>query len=172
MVKSTLINGVPEHLVPWYKQFWPWFIISLPATVVVAGLVTVYIAFDNADSLVADDYYKQGLAINGNIKMQTNASTYGYAALLKRMPDNRLFLKFDNATPDTETLSLKWVHPGDSEKDFVMILNRQLDGSFQNKSENDFSGRWYLQLSADSDWLIKSEISSGITTVHLTPRIN
>ena len=24
--------------IPWYRQFWPWFLIALPATVVVAGL--------------------------------------------------------------------------------------------------------------------------------------
>ncbi len=32
---------------PWYKQFWPWFVISLPATAVVAGLITVVIAVQN-----------------------------------------------------------------------------------------------------------------------------
>lgn len=30
--------------VPWYRQFWPWFVISLPATAVIASLVTVWIA--------------------------------------------------------------------------------------------------------------------------------
>ena len=49
---------------PWYRQFWPWFLIALPATVVVAGLTTWWIAAHKADSLVVDDYYKEGLAIN------------------------------------------------------------------------------------------------------------
>ena len=79
---------------PWYKQFWPWFVISLPASAVVAGIITVFIAFDNADSLVVDDYYKAGLAINDQVQLQKNALNYGYAAILKRLPDNRLFLKF------------------------------------------------------------------------------
>ena len=33
-----------EDTVPWYQQFWPWFLILLPASVVVAGLTTLVIA--------------------------------------------------------------------------------------------------------------------------------
>ena len=29
---------------PWYRQFWPWFVIALPATAVMACLVTIWIA--------------------------------------------------------------------------------------------------------------------------------
>jgi len=172
---ATVINDA-DLVKPWYKQFWPWFIISLPASAVIAGIITVIIAFENADSLVVDDYYKAGLAINGQFEQQRNAATYGYAATLKRMPDNRLFLKFDNAVPDIEKLLLRWIHPADSNKDFSLELLRQSDNSFQTKSEHNFSGRWYLRLSADNtehnDWLIKSEISTAVDTVHLTPLIH
>ncbi len=162
-----------ENLIkPWYKQFWPWFIMVPPATAVVAGLITVYIAFENADDLVVDDYYKSGLAINGRIQQQKNAASYGYAATLNRLPDNRLFLKFDNAVPDEESLQLLWSHPVMAKKDFAIILHRQMDGSFQNKSENDLAGRWFLRLSNNDDWMIKSEISVTKDTVHLTPRLN
>ena len=160
-----------DSIIPWYKQFWPWFIISLPASAVIAGIVTVIIAFKNADSLVVDDYYKAGLAINGQFQLQKNATTYGYAAILKRMPDNRLFLKFDNAVPDAQSLVLQWIHPGDSKKDFIVYLQRQKDGSFQTRSEKNISGRWYLRLAEKNLWLLKSEISAGLDTVHLTPQL-
>jgi hypothetical protein len=35
----------------WYKQFWPWFLISLPASVVVASMFTISIAIDNAPTI-------------------------------------------------------------------------------------------------------------------------
>ena len=38
---------------PWYKYPWVWFMISLPASVVVAGLYTVYIAHQNAPQVIA-----------------------------------------------------------------------------------------------------------------------
>lgn len=161
-----------EEIEPWYKQFWPWFIISLPASAVIAGIITVVIAFDGADSLVVDDYYKAGLAINQQIQEQKNAAKYGYAATLKRLPDNRLYLKFDNNAPNSETLVLNWVHPASSAKDFDVTLIRQTDGSYQSKSEANISGRWYLRLAEKDDWLLKSEINTGKDTIHLTPLLN
>jgi len=35
-----------------------------PAAVIVAGFFTMALAFRTEDGLVAEDYYKQGLAIN------------------------------------------------------------------------------------------------------------
>jgi hypothetical protein len=49
-----------EKNLPWYKQFWPWFIIALPASVVIASFVTLWIAISNPDHLVVDeDEYRQ-----------------------------------------------------------------------------------------------------------------
>jgi uncharacterized protein len=52
---------------PWYKQFWPWFVIALPASSVVYSLTAVYIFSQNQVDLVAEDYYKKGKAINVDI---------------------------------------------------------------------------------------------------------
>ena len=38
---------------PWYKQFWPWMIMGLPASVVVASIVTYFIALDGIDSVIS-----------------------------------------------------------------------------------------------------------------------
>lgn len=50
--------------VPWYKQGWPWFLMFFPATAVVAGLITFWIAYSSFDGMVVDDYYKEGRAID------------------------------------------------------------------------------------------------------------
>ena len=52
---------------PWYKQFWPWFLIILPLTVVVWTIITVIIFSNNSVSLVTEDYYKKGKGINIDI---------------------------------------------------------------------------------------------------------
>ncbi|MEE4173374.1 MAG: FixH family protein [Xanthomonadales bacterium] len=40
---------------PWYREPWPWIIIGLLGTVVVASLITFWIAASNPDGLVVDD---------------------------------------------------------------------------------------------------------------------
>ena len=57
---------------PWFKQFWPWFIIALPASVVVASFFTLWLAVSNPDYLVVDeDEYQQ---IKSELKAQAPAS--------------------------------------------------------------------------------------------------
>jgi hypothetical protein len=36
----------------WYRQFWPWFIIALPATAVAASLWTIWLALSHPDPLI------------------------------------------------------------------------------------------------------------------------
>ena len=67
------MTNVREHAVstdvvtPWYRQGWPWFLIALPATAVVGGIITAILAVRGFDGPVVADYYKQGLAINEEV---------------------------------------------------------------------------------------------------------
>ncbi|WP_223786987.1 FixH family protein [Marinicella meishanensis] len=45
-------NTSPKKPLPWYKHPWVWFVISLPASAVVAGLYTVYVAQQNAPQVI------------------------------------------------------------------------------------------------------------------------
>ena len=53
---------------PWYRQFWPWFIIALPASAVVASFITLWLAISNPDQLVIEDEDYQRL--NSELKAQ------------------------------------------------------------------------------------------------------
>ena len=47
---------------PWYKQFWPWFLIAIPTSSFIMAYFIVKFATNTQDSLVVDDYYKEGKA--------------------------------------------------------------------------------------------------------------
>jgi uncharacterized protein len=49
---------------PWWRYPHVWLLIAGPATVVVAGFVTAYIAVRSADPVVEADYYRRGIEIN------------------------------------------------------------------------------------------------------------
>jgi len=70
----------PKAALPWYRFFWPWFIVLLLTASVVAGITTVVIAFRNQDSLVDDHYYEAGNAINRRLAAEANAVRLGIRA--------------------------------------------------------------------------------------------
>jgi len=48
----------------WYREPWPWIVMSGPAVAVVASFVSAYLAVKGADPIVDENYYQHGLQIN------------------------------------------------------------------------------------------------------------
>ena len=92
---------------PWYKQRWPWLLMSGPAAVLVAGGITMWIAFASADGLVAEDYYKQGLGINRVLAREDAARRQGILAEVF-LEGNTLRVRLRGAAP--EALFVQLVH--------------------------------------------------------------
>ncbi|MEJ8850663.1 FixH family protein [Variovorax rhizosphaerae] len=49
---------------PWWRHPHVWLVIGLPAIVIVACLVSAWIAVNSSDSVVEEDYYRKGIEIN------------------------------------------------------------------------------------------------------------
>lgn len=54
----------------WWRYGHVWLIISGPLVVIVAGVVTAYIALKSPDPVLAEDYYKRGIEINKTLEKQ------------------------------------------------------------------------------------------------------
>lgn len=56
-MKTHDVRHPPEPLPqrPWYREPWPWVAIAIPATAVVMGMFTLYLAISNPDYLVVED---------------------------------------------------------------------------------------------------------------------
>ena len=72
---------------PWYKERWTWLLMLMPATAIVAGFITLWLAITSFDGLVADDYYKQGLAINQTLARANAAQERGLVGQVKFSAD-------------------------------------------------------------------------------------
>lgn len=48
---STTLESTEASIAPqaWYRQFWPWFLIALPGTTVVACMFTIWLAITNPE---------------------------------------------------------------------------------------------------------------------------
>ncbi|MEW5888865.1 MAG: FixH family protein [Pseudomonadota bacterium] len=71
----------------WYREPWPWLLMAGPAVVVAAGIFTTWLAVKSNDGLVADDYYKQGVAINKTLARDEHAQALGLRGRLEMAAD-------------------------------------------------------------------------------------
>jgi uncharacterized protein len=135
---------------PWREPL-VWMVWGIPALTVVAGLFTWWIAAQRADSNVAEDYYKRGLAINRSIERDTRAQERGISAevSLRGANDLRVILSPEAGAPPSVTVLL--THPIRAEQDRRLSLDRQQDGSYRVVSPQAGAGTWGLVVEAD-DW--------------------
>lgn len=129
---------------PWYRHFWPWFIVVLLGSSVAAGIATVVIAFRNADALVQDDYYREGIAINRRLSGEHAAQRLGIAGALQI--DGQLYgVALDGAAPDA-ALTLELSHATLAERDVVVSLEPVGGGRYAGRARALPAGRYYATL--------------------------
>ena len=146
-----------EDTEPWYKQFWPWFLISLPLSVVIASIVTINIAVSTDDGLVSDDYYKEGLGIHRDAESAARADTLGIAGSLAYDADTgALSLVLDKPLPnDPRLLSLTVTHPTRPNNDGQVQLTAMGGGRYAGRVQPLIAANWKLSLQPqDGNWRI------------------
>jgi len=153
-------QNAAEKVPPWYRQAWPWFLISLPASAVVGGIITLMLAVNSPNALVVDDYYKEGLAINQEKRRLANAARMGMTGLL-RSDGKQLTLSLTSQPAVTEqALALSIIHSTRAELDRQLTLQRMPDGHYATDLEMLPAGNWYLRLQAgDASWQIRARIN-------------
>lgn len=131
---------------PWYREPWPWILMAGPVTAVVAGFVTLWIAVTHQDALVADDYYKQGLAINRTLDRETAAAALGVEAHVVFGADGskvRVYLKGESAPA---RLTLRFAHATKAGLDQTVALARTTGGWYEASITSMAGGKWKLLL--------------------------
>jgi hypothetical protein len=145
---------------PWYRHFYVWLIIGLLGTAVTASLWTVGIAFENADSLVRDDWYADGAQINRRLEKEETARRLGIrAGLHVDVETGEVWLDLmGDGSDGVDALRLELSHPTQSQKDRVLALQRDPSGRFRGQLERRIAGRWYAILSpasgGEEDWRV------------------
>ncbi len=151
-----------EDDTPWYRQFWPWFLIGLPAIVVVASISTLIIAVEGADDLVDDQYYKDGLAINRELAQLTEAEKDGIRAQL-RIDGSEVVV--DTTGPvAVNQLRLRLSHPMEANLDFQLTLLESVPGEYRGRLASDVGPRWHWTLepaSGELQWRLAGTLEAA-----------
>jgi hypothetical protein len=139
----------------WYREPWPWLLMAGPAAVVLAGAATIWIAFASADGLVAEDYYKQGLAINKVLEREEAARRLGITAEL-RLDAKRIEVRLQGAQP--EALFVHLAHATRAGHDVRIRLVPERKGHYAGELPPLPAGRWRIAIDdARGAWRIVKE---------------
>jgi hypothetical protein len=142
---------------PWYREPWPWILMAGPAAVVAAGAVTVWLAVSSSDGLVADDYYKRGLAINQELRRDQVVVERGITAAVERR-DGVLRVRLEARAALPEAIFARLVHPTRAGQDQRLRLPRVAPGVYETGMSGLSAGRWRLILEDPAgEWRIVKE---------------
>ncbi len=147
-------------LQPWYKQFWPWFLIAIPLSSVIVGSQVLRLATDGTNSLVVDDYYKEGKSINARLDKIVAAQALGIETMLD-IQQGKIELTFLSGAPASgEALKLDFFHVTLEEKDFTVLLTRDASGIYRSNEDYPISGKWRLRLTPmDDSWKVQKRVA-------------
>ncbi|EIA1341984.1 TPA: hypothetical protein GRR93_10310 [Vibrio parahaemolyticus] len=153
---------------PWYKQFWPWFLIILPLTVVVWTIATVVVFSNNSVSLVAEDYYKKGKGINIDISKMNVARDLGLNANISSL-DNNIVIGFTKgALTHYPALTATFTHRTLPNRDFTKLVTADASGNYRFTTEDAIQGPWFVELEPhDKQWMIQGKVEFPAVSVSL-----
>jgi hypothetical protein len=156
-------NPAPSER-PWYRQFWPWFIMTPPIATVIGSIVTVIIA-GGPPALVVDDYGEVAMAVEQDQRRDRRAAELGVVARLQLLPGanaaaGRQDLRVALGGASPPGIRLEFIHPTRGD------LDRRYDIASEGSS---FTGqidrpqtRVYVQITdAAATWRVTGELQPG-----------
>ncbi|MDV7104353.1 FixH family protein [Vibrio sp. TH_r3] len=153
---------------PWYKQFWPWFLITLPLCVVVASFTTLAIFSKNSVSLVAKDYYKKGKGINIDLSKIKYAQSLGLSASVVS-EQNNISIQFDKGDLEVyPALVVTFTHRTLADRDFSQTVSSNAKGQYKVILQDKLAGPWFIEVEPhNKTWLLQGKVSFPSATATL-----
>ena len=157
---------------PWYREPWPWILIAIPGSSVAFGILMLTLALGTNNSLVVDDYYREGKAINQRIERDRRAAELGVVARVEtRGGVPALVIETrGQASPPAAMLApeirLRWAHVTQDTRDGEAVLRpvgggRYAVGTGPDDAPDRFpaEGRYRLHVEPfGGDWRLVSPV--------------
>lgn len=124
------ITSNTARATPWYTHRWPWFLMLGPASVVVAGSFAAWLALGHPDAMVVDDYYKQGKAINQDLRRDRVAGAMRLSVRM-RYEGGRLQGRIESfGRPLNVPFTIRLAHPTLPQRDLSLPVRPDAAGAF------------------------------------------
>ncbi|GGY63198.1 hypothetical protein GCM10011613_03560 [Cellvibrio zantedeschiae] len=167
-----MTDQTPEKVLPWYRQFWFWFVFGPLIFIILMCVLTVTIAFKNSDDVVTDNYYKVGRMINQTLAQDEKAAELHLVAQVKFdlvTGEVALSLTGNHSFPKQMLLFLD--NPAKANKDQSILLTEISSGNYRGELREPIEYSWYLALVPEADvnrrkqaeWLLTGQIDVAKT---------
>ncbi|NMT63969.1 FixH family protein [Marinobacter orientalis] len=146
---------------PWYRQPWLLFLLIFPGAAIIWCTIAITVALNTQNSMVTDDYSKEGRGINMEIARDETAKDLGLIAEMA-FRERKINLSVDtsNGRADYPYLILNLFHPTIAERDLTIQFRSIGGGQYVADLNQSIEGRWYFDLRGpDNDWRLKGESS-------------
>lgn len=131
-----------------HSRFWLGFLLAIPLLAIVLGSSYIVIAVKHADSLVVDDYYKEGLAIEKELERDRHAQALGLTATVSL--DNsrkRVSVTLSPAkTNAPRALTLSFISPTLPNEDITLPVQLNPDNEYEGFLPHEVKGKRYIHL--------------------------
>ncbi|MDP1527366.1 MAG: FixH family protein [Rhodocyclaceae bacterium] len=151
MTATSVMSKQPLN--PWYREPWPWLLMAGPFIVIIAGLVTAWLAVTTSDGLVTDDYYQKGLAVAETLARSERAESLGVAAGVSLSREKmRVRLSGNEQFNPPPALRVMLSHPTRAGLDRILVLKSE-GGVYSGEMLLPASGHWLVMIEDEAkDW--------------------
>ncbi len=153
---------------PWYKQFWPWFLLILPLCAVIASIYTFQLAHRAQFHVVSEDYIKQGKGISQDLSRQQHAQQLALRFEITHQvhsSGDRFIIRQHAGGIYSNALQLRLIHPTLPEQDQQQLLTADGDGAYRFNSTETLSGHWRLEIASyDNRWALAQTVQLPLST--------
>ncbi|WP_447895198.1 FixH family protein [Vreelandella sp. GE22] len=155
---------------PWYRQFWPWFLITLLLSSMLVSVGFAVVAVKTFDGMVVqEDYFEHGKAINAVLAKAERAETLNLEAGLRidSLTQEVVLDLRGQARPEVLTLNL--IFPTQDNRDHTVALTHRHGGRYLGQAPAGLEHRWYVTLTPQEadEWRLSGEITlpsnAGVT---------
>lgn len=155
---------------PWYREPWPWILMAGPLIVVVAGIVTAWIAYKYGDPVISDDYYRKGLAVTQTLASSEHASEFGLHARMRLTADDAVSVRLDADQAGFQppaAIRVTLSHPTRAGLDQTELLHLS-GGAYVGRLHLPASGHWLLLLEDEAQgWRMLGKVILPATEVKI-----
>lgn len=157
----------------WYRHGWPWVLIGIPFAAVLFGVFMVVVAAVYPDDLVADDYYKDGMAINRDLEMDEKAKALGIRASATVLDEGTVSFVIDGARDSAVLMNL--YHVTDRARDASLVLYPEGGRVYRSVEPIPVAtaepGVWYIELlGADDNWRLRKRLVTPAVSMELVAK--